>query len=88
MISDKLVQKVQRYMQGDSPAWEALEEYLHAAIQDRRVELENPKLDTTETSLKRGEIKALKELLALPLAVTQVTQSDPGYSVTGNSDFD
>jgi hypothetical protein len=82
MISDKLVLKVQRFMHDDSLAWKALEEYLSAAILDRREAMDDPKMDSTQTAVVRGEIKVLKELLALPTQVTQVAQSDPGYSTT------
>lgn len=36
-------------------------------------------LDPVQTAAVRGEIKAVKELLALPDAVEQVVQEPPGY---------
>lgn len=86
MISDQLVRKVQRFMHDDSLAWQALVQYLQAAIQDRREALDNPDLDIVKTAVVRGEIRALKELLALPDTVTQVAQSDPGYGTTSAVD--
>jgi hypothetical protein len=82
MISDQVVREAQRFCGEDSLAWKALEKYLTAMIQDRREALDNPKMDSTETAVVRGEIRALKELLALPKQVTQVVQSDPGYGTT------
>lgn len=82
MINDQLVRKAQRFLHEDSLAWKALEEYIKAAIQDRLESLSNPKLDSTDTAVMRGEIRALKDLLALPGTVTQVSQSDPGYGTT------
>lgn len=79
MINDQLVRKAQRFLHEDSLAWKALEEYLKAAVQDRLEALANPTMDSTDTAVMRGEIRAMKDLLALPSAVTQVSQSDPGY---------
>jgi len=86
MIDDQLIRKVQRFMHDDSLAWQALVQYANAAIQDRREALDNPELDAIKTAIVRGEIKALKELLALPTLVTQVAQRDPGYGVTIGDD--
>jgi hypothetical protein len=82
MNNDQLVLEAQRYLHDDSLAWKALEKYIVAMIQDRREALDNPKMDSTDTAVVRGEIRALKALLALPTQVTQVRQNDPGYGAT------
>ena len=86
MIDEQVIHKVQRFMHEDSLAWQALVQYVNAAIQDRREALDNPEQDPVKTAVVRGEIKALKELLALPTTVTRVAQRDPGYGVMTDVD--
>lgn len=65
----------------DSTTWRVVADAIQSRLSELRDQLEKPTLDSTGTTLARGEVKALKELLDLPDRVTQVAQSDPGYGV-------
>lgn len=49
-----------------SPTWIAVEEYLRAEIERQRDRNESATADAVKTALMRGQIKALRGVLALP----------------------
>ncbi|NUX58660.1 hypothetical protein [Paraburkholderia youngii] len=62
-----------------SRTWTHIEAYLQERLAKCREKNDNSKLDATETARLRGEIAAIKDLLALPGKVAQVERDDPGY---------
>lgn len=61
-----------------SLTWRSVDAYLKERLAACR-EKNDGSLDPLETAKLRGEIKALKDLLALPYQVTQVVEDNPGY---------
>jgi hypothetical protein len=61
-----------------SLTWRAVNAYLQERLSACR-EKNDKALDALATATLRGEISALKDLLALPFQVTQVERDDPGY---------
>jgi hypothetical protein len=68
-----------------SRTWTLIEAHLKDRLMKLRERNDNSKLDAAETARLRGEIAAVKDLLALPEKVAQVERDDPGY---GTNTFD
>lgn len=68
-----------------SRTWTLIEAYLNDRLAKCREKNDSNKLDAIETARLRGEIAAVKDLLALPDKVAQVARDDPGY---GTDTFD
>jgi hypothetical protein len=62
-----------------SRTWQEIQAYLNQRLAKCREKNDSGKLDATATALLRGEIAALKDLLALPHQVARVERDDPGY---------
>jgi hypothetical protein len=63
----------------NSRTWTTIEAYLKDRLAKCREKNDSSKLDPIETAKLRGEIAAVKDLLALPTRVAQVARDDPGY---------
>lgn len=63
----------------NSRTWTWLEQYMLNRLRTLREKNDNGKLDALATATLRGEIAAVKDLLALPTLVAQVERDDPGY---------
>jgi hypothetical protein len=63
----------------NSRTWKELAAYLSQRLASCREKNDNGKLDPLATAMLRGEIAAVKDLLALPSRVAQVERDDPGY---------
>jgi hypothetical protein len=63
----------------NSRTWSELELYLKDRLNRCREKNDNGKLTDAETAMLRGEIAAIKDLLALPERVARVERDDPGY---------
>lgn len=63
----------------NSHTWRTIAAYLQERLARCRVKNDNDRLDTIATACLRGEIAAIKDLLALPDQVAQVARDDPGY---------
>jgi hypothetical protein len=61
----------------DSSTWRLIAFHLDDRLKTLRERNDTP-LDPIATATVRGEIKAIKELLALPERVEQVVQEPPG----------
>lgn len=59
--------------------WQYIEAHLKVRLEKLREKNDSSKLDAIETAALRGEIAAVKDLLALPETVAQVERDDPGY---------
>jgi hypothetical protein len=62
----------------NSMTWREIEGYLKERLHACR-EKNDGGLDPLDTARLRGEIKAIKELLALPDLATPTFRDDPGY---------
>jgi hypothetical protein len=69
----------------NSRTWLQIEAHLQARLARCRELNDSDKLDPAGTAKLRGEIAAIKDLLALPTQVAQVNRDDPGY---GTNTFD
>ena len=63
----------------NSRTWKELTKYLNQRLATCREKNDNSKLDPLATATLRGEIAAVKDLLALPSQVASVERDDPGY---------
>lgn len=62
----------------NSTTWRAIRTYLNERLAKCR-EKNDKQLDADETARLRGEIAAIKDLLALPARPARVAKDDPGY---------
>jgi hypothetical protein len=62
-----------------SRTWTDIEAHLRDRLSKCREKNDNGKLDYVQTAMLRGEIAAIKDLLALPNRVARVVRDDPGY---------
>lgn len=66
--------------------WLVISAYLTDRLAACREKNDGPKNTEAETAALRGEIAAIKDLLALPSQEARVIQDDPGYSTESLDD--
>lgn len=64
----------------DTPAWREVSSIIEQRLEDVRSRLEAPGISRDEAQLLRGEISAMKAILALPETGKVAESTDPDYN--------
>lgn len=65
-----------------SPTWQAVDEWARRTLERHRAELESPAMDESATTMLRGRIAMLRELINLPNPIpTPIVATHDGYGI-------